>query len=87
MPYLPCAIAQGSLSDHQEFSGLVLSMVDRDGKPQNVFLDLEDVYNLNLPVDLVVLSACNVATANLMGRFYDAMLRKGLRPEGNGDNV
>ena len=43
---------------HPELSGLVLSMVDREGKPQNGFLDLEDIYNLNLPVDLVVLSAC-----------------------------
>lgn len=39
-------------------SGLVLSMVDRAGQPQDGFLGLEDIYNLNLPVDLVVLSAC-----------------------------
>jgi CHAT domain-containing protein len=91
-------------------------MVDREGKPQNGFLDLEDVYNLHLPVDLVVLSACetglgkevtgeglvgltrgfmyagsprvvaslwkvdDVATSNLMERFYKAILQQGLRP-------
>src|SRR5258708_38301667 len=40
-------------NEHPELSGLVLSMVERDGKPQNGFLDLEDIYNLKLPVDLV----------------------------------
>jgi len=45
-------------SEHPEFSGLVLSLVDKDGKPQNGFLQLTDIYNLNLPVDMVVLSAC-----------------------------
>jgi CHAT domain-containing protein len=103
-------------NEHPELSGLVLSLVDRNGKPQNGFLDLEDVYNLNLPVDLVVLSACetglgkeingegligltrgfmyagaprvvaslwkvdDVATAELMGRFYRGMMKEGLRP-------
>jgi CHAT domain-containing protein/Tfp pilus assembly protein PilF len=45
-------------NEHPELSGLVLSLVDRDGRPQDGFLDLEDVYNLTLPADLVVLSAC-----------------------------
>jgi len=45
-------------NEHPELSGLVLSMVGPDGKPQNGFLDLEDIYNLTLPADLVVLSAC-----------------------------
>jgi CHAT domain-containing protein len=43
---------------HPELSGLVLSLVDEQGKPQNGFLDLQDIYNLTLPADLVVLSAC-----------------------------
>ncbi|HEX6715777.1 MAG TPA: CHAT domain-containing tetratricopeptide repeat protein [Pyrinomonadaceae bacterium] len=43
---------------HPENSGLFLSMVDRDGKSQNGFIDLRDIYNLRAPVDLVVLSAC-----------------------------
>jgi CHAT domain-containing protein len=48
-------------SEHPELSGLVLSLVDEQGKPQDGFLGLHDIYNLNLPVDLVVLSACNTA--------------------------
>jgi CHAT domain-containing protein len=103
-------------NEHPELSGLVLSMIGPDGKPQNGFLDLEDIYNLNLPADLVVLSACetglgkeisgeglvgltrgfmyagasrvvaslwqvdDAATAQLMGTFYKAMLKDGLRP-------
>lgn len=101
---------------HPELSGIVLSMVDKEGKPQNGFLRLHDIYNLKLPIDLVVLSACNTglgkdisgegligltrgfmyagaagvvaslwkvddeATAELMKRFYKAMLRDGLHP-------
>jgi CHAT domain-containing protein len=101
---------------HPELSGLVFSLFDRKGKPQNGFLELEDIYNLNLSVDLVVLSACetglgmnikgegligltrgfmyagasrvvaslwrvdDVATSELMGHFYNAMLREGLAP-------
>src|SRR5579859_4427106 len=103
-------------SKHPELSGLVLSLVNSRGEPQNGFLDLQDVYNLNLPVDMVVLSACetalgkeirgeglvgltrgfmyagasrvvaslwnvdDVATAELMRRFYKAILGEGLPP-------
>jgi len=103
-------------SEHPELSGLVLSLVDEHGKQQNGFLELQDIYNLNLPVDMVVLSACetglgkeidgegligltrgfmyagaprvvaslwkvdDAATAELMSRFYKAMVRDGLRP-------
>jgi CHAT domain-containing protein/tetratricopeptide (TPR) repeat protein len=42
-------------------SGVILSMVDEGGRPRNGFLRLHDIYNLNLPVDLVVLSACESA--------------------------
>jgi len=45
-------------SEHPELSGLVLSMVDEHGKAQNGFLELQDIYNLNLHADVVVLSAC-----------------------------
>jgi len=41
-----------------EKSGLFLSMVNRDGRPENGFVGLQDIYNLHTPVDLVVLSAC-----------------------------
>jgi CHAT domain-containing protein/tetratricopeptide (TPR) repeat protein len=41
-----------------ELSGVVLSLVDKQGKPQNGFLRLHEIFNLNLPVEMVVLSAC-----------------------------
>ncbi len=44
---------------HPDLSGLVLSLVDENGKAQDGFLRMHDIYNLKLPVDLVVLSACN----------------------------
>ncbi len=47
--------------EHPELSGLVLSLVDEQGRPQDGFLRMHDIYNLKLPVDLVVLSACNTA--------------------------
>ena len=43
---------------HAELSGVVLSLVDDKGKPQNGFLRLRDIFNLNLPAELIVLSAC-----------------------------
>jgi CHAT domain-containing protein len=39
-------------------SALVLSLLDGQGKPQDGFLRANEIYNLNLPADLVVLSAC-----------------------------
>ena len=49
----------GLLNDkHPELSGIVLSMVNESGEPQDGFLQLHDIYNLRLPVELVVLSAC-----------------------------
>lgn len=103
-------------SEHPELSGLVFSLVDEAGRPQNGFVELEDIYNLNLHADLVVLSACetglgkdikgeglvgltrgfmyagaprvvaslwkvdDVATAELMRRFYKFMLQQDLPP-------
>ncbi len=43
---------------HPELSGIVLSLVDQQGQPQHGFLRLHEVYNLKLPAELVVLSAC-----------------------------
>jgi CHAT domain-containing protein/Tfp pilus assembly protein PilF len=103
-------------SEHPELSGLVFSLVDQKGAAQDGFLELQDVYNMSLPVDMVVLSACasglgkeidgegiigltrgfmyagatrvvaslwnvdDLATAELMRRFYDAMQQQGLPP-------
>jgi CHAT domain-containing protein len=60
-------------SRHPELSGLVLSLVGRDGTPEDGFLRLHDIYNLRLSADLVVLSACRtglgreIAGEGLMG--------------------
>ena len=48
-------------SQHPELSGVVLSLVDEQGRPQDGFLRLHDVYNLKLGADMVVLSACQTA--------------------------
>src|SRR5439155_517723 len=48
-------------NQHPELSGIVLSLIDRSGRPQNGFLRLYDIYNLRLGSDLVVLSACQTA--------------------------
>jgi CHAT domain-containing protein/tetratricopeptide (TPR) repeat protein len=47
--------------EHPELSGVVLSLVDERGQPQDGFLRLHEIYNLNLPAELVVLSACQTA--------------------------
>jgi CHAT domain-containing protein/tetratricopeptide (TPR) repeat protein len=103
-------------SSQPQLSGILLTMVDRRGVPQNGFLQLRDIYNLNLSAKLVVLSACSTglgkdvkgegligltrgfmhagsrsvvaslwkvddrATAELMTRFYAAMLKDNLPP-------
>jgi CHAT domain-containing protein/Tfp pilus assembly protein PilF len=51
----------GILGDLPELSGLVLSLVDEHGRPRDGFLRAIEIYNLDLPVDLVVLSACQTA--------------------------
>lgn len=48
-------------NQHPDLSGIVLSLVDEQGRPQNGFLRLYDIYNLKLDADLVVLSACQTA--------------------------
>jgi CHAT domain-containing protein len=49
----------GILNDkNPELSGIVLSLVDELGQSQDGFFTLRDIYNLDLPVHLVVLSAC-----------------------------
>ncbi len=103
-------------SERPGLSSLVLSMVDARGKAQDGFLRANDIYNLKLPAELVVLSACQTglgkevkgeglvgltrgfmyagaarvvvslwnvndkATADLMSKFYEKMLKQGERP-------
>jgi CHAT domain-containing protein/Tfp pilus assembly protein PilF len=103
-------------SRHPELSGIVLTLFDQDGAPQDGFLRAHEIFNLRLNADLVVLSACqtglgknvrgegllgltrgfmyagaprvvvslwsvsDIATAELMTRFYRQMITNKLRP-------
>ena len=43
---------------HPELSGIDLSLVNQQGQPQNGLLMTPDIFNLNLPAELIVLSGC-----------------------------
>ncbi len=45
-------------SERADLSAVVLSLVDEQGNPQDGFLRTHEIYNLNLPAELVALSAC-----------------------------
>ncbi|MBV9210020.1 MAG: tetratricopeptide repeat protein, partial [Acidobacteria bacterium] len=45
-------------SEYPELSGIVLSLVGRDGAEQDGFLWAHEVFNLRLPVEMVILSGC-----------------------------
>jgi CHAT domain-containing protein len=48
-------------TEHPELSGLVLSLVDKNGKDQEGLLLTSDVFGMTLAADLVVLSGCRTA--------------------------
>lgn len=48
-------------SEHPELSGMVLSMVDKNGVEKNGVMPLHDIYNMDLSAELTVLSACQTA--------------------------
>ena len=48
-------------TEHPELSGIALSMVDAAGRPRDGFLRAHELYRLELPAELVVLSACETA--------------------------
>ena len=48
-------------AQHPEMSGLILSLFDSRGRPQDGYLRMGDIYNLKLTADLVVLSSCESA--------------------------
>jgi CHAT domain-containing protein/tetratricopeptide (TPR) repeat protein len=52
--------------ENPELSGIYLSLFNRRGQAQPGFLGLHDIYSLRLPVELVVLSACNTALGKLV---------------------
>jgi CHAT domain-containing protein len=102
--------------DQPQLSSVVLSLFDKNGAEADGFLRLHDIFNLNLPAELVVLSACetglgkdvqgegligltrgfmyagakrvavslwsvnDTATAELMKKYYQQMLGKGVNP-------
>jgi CHAT domain-containing protein/Tfp pilus assembly protein PilF len=57
-------------------SAIVLSLVDQEGKPLDGFLRVHDIYNLNLPAELVVLSACETGLGkDVKGEGLDGLTR------------
>lgn len=103
-------------SVHPELSGVVFSLVNERGESQEGFLRSHELFNLKLPAEVVVLSACQTGlgknirgegfvsltrgfmyagaprvvvslwavsdwgTTELMVRFYQGMLKEGMRP-------
>jgi CHAT domain-containing protein len=45
-------------AEHPELSGIILSLVDENGVEQDGYLRLHEIYDLKLPAELVVISAC-----------------------------
>jgi len=57
-------------------SAIVLSLVDEQGNPQDGFLRTHDIYNLKLPAELVVLSACETGLGKAVtGEGLDGLTR------------
>ena len=57
-------------------SGLILSLYDEKGQPQDGFLRLHDIYSLRLPAELIVLSACSTALGRqVKGEGLTGMVR------------
>jgi CHAT domain-containing protein len=50
-------------SEHPELSGILLSLVDEHGRQQNGFLQMHQIFNLQLPAEMVVLSACETGVS------------------------
>jgi len=53
-------------SVYPELSGIVLSLVDESGSPQDGFLRLHEIYSLKLTAELAVLSACQTGLGKEM---------------------
>ena len=57
-------------------SAIVLSLFDEEGKPQDGFLRTHDIYNLKLPAELVVLSACETGLGkDVQGEGLEGLTR------------
>jgi len=63
-------------SERPSLSSIVLSLIDPKGKPQDGFLRAHEIYNLTLPAELVVLSACQSGLGKeIKGEGLDGLTR------------
>lgn len=63
-------------SERSDLSALLLSMYSSKGEAIDGFLRLEDIYSLKLPVEMVVLSACETALGqNVVGEGLIGLTR------------
>jgi CHAT domain-containing protein len=72
-------------SDRPELSGIVLSMLDDESRPQDGVLWLHDIYSTPLPVSLVVLSGCGTAGGKSIPGEGIASLAQAFLSSGAGD--
>jgi len=62
--------------EHPELTAIVLSGINRHGGPVDGFLRLHEIYNMTLPMDLVVLSACQTGLGTeLRGEGLNSLTR------------
>jgi CHAT domain-containing protein len=74
--YLHIATHSQVIPFSPERSGIVLSRFDRQGKPREWLLPSYQIYNLDLPFDLVVLSACRTGVdARMRGESVSGLSR------------
>lgn len=62
--------------ENPELSGIVLSLVNKQGKPVRGYLRMHELFNLDYPADLIVLSACETGLGkNIQGEGLVGLTR------------